>query len=166
METERLILRTWESDDAADALAIWGDVEVMRYVGQPLGHLDAARRTLERAAAAQELHGVSLWAVLEKVSGEIVGACGFHFEAEGPEFELAYHFKPGHWGRGFATEAAGACVLYASETLRATKIIASVKTGNAASLRVLEKLGFKQDRLDGAGHADEERFSIRLRSAI
>jgi len=57
-------------------------------------------------------------------------------------------------------------VLYASETLRATKIIASVTTGNAASLRVLEKLGFKQDRLDGAAHVDEERFSIRLRSAI
>jgi ribosomal-protein-alanine N-acetyltransferase len=103
---------------------------------------------------------------VEKVSGEIVGACGFHFEAEGPEFELAYHFKPGHWGRGFATEAAQACVLYASETLHATKVIASVKTGNAESLRVLEKVGFKQDRLEGAAHADQEFFSIRLNSAI
>jgi len=165
LETERLLLRTWQSDDAADAFAIWGDRDVMRYVGQPLGDLRAAQRTLERAAAAQDLHGASLWAVVEKVSGEIVGACGFHFEAEGPEFELAYHFKPGHWGRGFATEAAQACVLYASETLHATKVIAGVKTGNVASLRVLEKVGFKQDRLDAA-HADEEFFSIRLSSAI
>ena len=166
LETERLLLRTWQSDDAADALAIWGDREVMRYVGQPLEHLDAAQRTLERAVAAQNLHGVSLWAVMEKASGEIVGACGFHFEGEGPEFELAYHFKPDHWRRGFATEAAQACVHYAFETLGATKIIAGVKTGNAASFRVLEKLGFKQDRLDGPPNVDEQLFSLRLNSEI
>jgi RimJ/RimL family protein N-acetyltransferase len=96
----------------------------------------------------------------------LVGACGFHFEAEGPEFELAYHFKPGHWRRGFATEAAQACVLYAFETLGATKIIAGVKTRNAASLRVLEKLGFKLDRLDGPPNVDEHLFSIRRSSEI
>lgn len=160
METERLLLRTWESGDVSSAFAIWGDAEVMRYVDEPFGDLDSARRALARATEAQERHGVSLWAVVEKASGEIVGACGFHFEAEGPELELAYHFKRRYWGQGLATEAAHACVLYAAEILRATKIIAGVKTGNTASLRVLEKVGFKPYRLDPASDADEEWFSI------
>jgi [ribosomal protein S5]-alanine N-acetyltransferase len=162
-ETERLVLRTWESDDALDAFAIWGDPEVMRYVGAPLADLDSARRTLDRAADAQQRHGVSLWAVVEKASGEVIGACGFHFLADGPELELAYHFKQPFWGRSFATEAASACVFYATETLGATKISAGVGAGNAASRRVLEKVGFHYERLDHSEGVDEEWFSIPSR---
>jgi RimJ/RimL family protein N-acetyltransferase len=165
LETNQLILRTWESDDAEDALAIWGDLEVMRYVGKPLADLDGARRTLDSAAAAQERHGVSLWAVVEKASGKIVGACGFHYDDDGPVLELAYHFKPEHWGRGFATEASRACVRYAAETLHATKIVAGVKTGNPASLRVLEKLGFACEQSPTAReNGDEQWFSLRLKA--
>jgi ribosomal-protein-alanine N-acetyltransferase len=135
-----VLLRTWESDDASDAFAIWGDAEVMRFVDEPLADLVAARRTLQRAAAAQESHGVSLWAVVEKASGEVIGACGFHFVADGPELELAYHFKRTHWGRGFATEAARVCVGHAAKALAATRITAGVEIGNVASRRVLDLL--------------------------
>jgi [ribosomal protein S5]-alanine N-acetyltransferase len=160
VETERLALRSWEPGDAPDAFAIWGDAEVMRYVGAPLADHDAARRVLERAAEAQERHGVCLWAAVERASGEVVGACGFHFLAEGPELELAYHFKRAHWGRGFATEAARACVRYARETLRATRIVAGVEAGNAASRGVLEKAGFRFERSERTDGVDEEWFSI------
>jgi ribosomal-protein-alanine N-acetyltransferase len=159
-ETERLVLRTWQSDDAIDAFAIWGDPKVMRYVGEPFTDLAMARRAIDRAAEAQHRHGVSLWAVVEKASNEIVGACGFHFVAEGPELELAYHFKPSHWGRRFATEATHACVIYAFETLRAMRIIARVQAENVASRRVLEKVGFQREHLDRAGDVDEEWFAL------
>jgi [ribosomal protein S5]-alanine N-acetyltransferase len=158
-ETERLLLRIWEADDVSAAFAIWGDLEVMRYVGEPLADLDAAGRTIDRAAEAQRRHGVCLWAVVEKDSGEVVGACGFHFAGDGPELELAYHFKPPHWGRGFATEAARGCVLYAAETLGATRIIAAVRPDNRASRRVLEKAGFRYERSE----VDEEWFSMNLK---
>ena len=161
-ETERLLLRTWELQDAPAALAIWGDPEVMQYVGPPIPDLDAAHRTLAHAAQAQERHGVSLWAVVEKASGEVVGACGFHFKAYGPEFELAYHFNRSHWGRNFATEAVRACLLHAVETLKATRIIASVSTENPASRRILQKVGFSYERLERFGDVDEELFSISL----
>jgi len=164
LETERLLLRTWEPDDASAAFAIWGDSEVMRYVGEPLADLDAARRTLYRAVEAQQRHGVCLWAVVEKASEEVVGACGFHLAGQGPELELAYHFKPLHWGRGFATEATRACVLYAREKLGATRIIAGVMPENSASRRVLEKVGFRYGRLDRTGEIDEEWFSLTTKS--
>jgi ribosomal-protein-alanine N-acetyltransferase len=138
-----------------------GDPEVMRYVGEPFADSEAARRTLARASEAQERYGVSLWAVVEKTSGEIVGACGFHVVFEGSELELAYHFKRSHWGRGFATEAARACVLYAAEVFGTLRLIAAVQVGNTLSRRVLEKIGFRYQRTERAGGVDEEWFSNR-----
>jgi ribosomal-protein-alanine N-acetyltransferase len=158
-KTERLLLRTWEAEDFPDAFDIWGDPGVMRYIGAPLADLDAARRTLARASAAQERYGVSLWAVVEKASGEIVGACGFHVGTEGPELELAYHFKRSQWGRGFATEAARACVLHAAAVFGTVGIMAGVQVGNIASRRVLEKVGFRYKRTESAEGVDEEWFS-------
>ena len=160
IESERLILRTWESNDASAAFAIWGDPEVMRYVGDPFADLKTARRALEGAADAQQRHGVCLWAVIEKATDEVVGACGFHFVAEGPELELAFHFRRAHWGRNLATEAVRSCLHYATETLGAKRIIAGVEIGNAASRRVLEKTGFRFERLDRIGDVEEEWFSI------
>jgi [ribosomal protein S5]-alanine N-acetyltransferase len=142
-ETDRLWLRTWEPDDSLDAVELWGDTEVMRY-----------------ASEAQSRDGVSLWAVVEKASGQIVGACGLHLVSEWPVLELAYHFKPRHWRRGFATEAARACVKYAVNTLRAVKITAAVQIGNTASRRVLEKAGFHYDPRECCGIGGEQWFSL------
>lgn len=142
LETPRLVLRTWAADDAADALEIWGDPEVMRLVGKPFAGIDAARNALRRAMTAQEEHGVSVWPVVEKSGREIVGCCGFHLYEGGPALELVYHFKSAHWGRGYATEAARACLRYAFEQLKAPRVVATVLPDNEASRRVLEKIGF------------------------
>jgi [ribosomal protein S5]-alanine N-acetyltransferase len=159
-ETERLRLRTWEPTDFLDAFDLWGNPEVMRYVGDPIPDHETARRTLERASQAQLDHGVSLWAVVEKASGEIVGACGFHLVSDWPVLELAYHIKPAHWRRGFATEAGRACVQYGVNILGAVKITAAVDAGNTASRRVLEKLGFHYDPRECCGVGGEEWFSL------
>ena len=141
LETDRLVLRTWTPEHAAQAFRIWGDAEVMRFVGAPFPDVGAARRALERAMAVQEEHGVCLWAVVEKASGRIVGCSGFHLYEGGPALELAFHFVPECWGRGYATEAARACLRHAFERLGAPKVIATVHPGNVASRRVLEKAG-------------------------
>jgi [ribosomal protein S5]-alanine N-acetyltransferase len=144
LETPRLVLRTWTAeDDAADALEIWGDAEVMRFVGEPFADIEAARRALRRAVAAQEEHGVCIWPVVEKSGGKVVGCCGFHLHEGGPELELVYHFKRAEWGRGYATEAARACLRYGFERLKAPRVVATVLPENEASCRVLEKLGFR-----------------------
>ena len=142
LETDRLVLRTWTLDDASDALRIWGDAEVMRFVGAPFPDVGVARRALERAIAVQEEHGVCLWAVVEKAGRRIVGCSGFHLYEGGPALELAFHFVPEYWGRGYATEAARACLRHAFERLHAPKVVATVHPENVASRRVLEKVGF------------------------
>jgi RimJ/RimL family protein N-acetyltransferase len=141
LETNRLQMRTWTLEDAESTFEIWGDSEVMKFVGKPFASVDVAQRALQNAIAAQEKYGVCLWAVVEKSSQTVIGCCGFHPYENG--LELAYHLVPRVWGNGYATEAALACLNYGFERLNAAKIVAFTHPENVGSYRVLEKLEMK-----------------------
>lgn len=160
LETDRLILREWVTEDADAAFGIWGNAEVMRFVGQPFENVAAAHRALANAAAVQKECGFCLWAVTERSSGRIVGCCGFHAYEGSAVLELAYHFVPSSWGVGYATEAAAACVKYGFEELNATKIVAFTQAQNVASYRVLEKLGMKYQGLVRYQGAEEKMYEL------
>ena len=145
LETERLILRSWRpEDDVAGAHRIWGDPAVMRHIddGAPHGSEAQTRRALAGAIRAEETHGISLWPMIRKADGDLVGCCGFHHVGPGPQLELAYHLARPFWGQGYATEAARACLTYARDILKATRVTAAVHPANPGSRRVLEKIGF------------------------
>ena len=61
------------------------------------------------------------------------------------EVEVGWHLHPDSWGHGYATEAAGALLRWAFETMDLNRVQAEVDTRNAASARVLEKLGFVRE---------------------
>jgi [ribosomal protein S5]-alanine N-acetyltransferase len=162
METTRLLLRTWTLDDTADALAFWGDMEVMRFIdsGRTLGDLDAVSQSLSRAIAAQQTHGFCVWPVIEKASGRLMGCCGFHAVEDGGELELAFHFARDYWDKGYATEAATACVEYAFGKHGVNRIVASTHPENVASVRVLEKVGFEPAGTKRYGDVDEQLYEL------
>ena len=160
LETERLILRTWLLNDLKDYFEIYGAPEVWRFI-DPKGVFeseDAARRSLRRGIAYQEEHGICHWAVVEKNRGKVIGACGFNLHEGGPELELVYHFAPAYWGRGYATEAARACLRYAFEELNAPQIVASTSSKNFASQRVLEKIGLVYQGSKRINDSDEKFY--------
>jgi RimJ/RimL family protein N-acetyltransferase len=159
-ETNRLILRTWTLEDADDAFKIWGDGEVMRFVDKPFESVEVARRALGNAIAAQQKYGFCLWAAVEKSSKKVVGCCGFHPYECGAALELAYHFMPSSWGRGYATEAAAACVEYGFEQLNTAKIVAFTHPDNADSSRVLEKIGMIYKGLVPSENAEEKLYEL------
>ncbi len=164
LETERLILRTWLLNDLKDFFEIYGDREVWRYV-DPEGVFkseNVARRALQRGTAYQQDHGFSHWAVVEKSRGRAIGACGFNLFGDGPQLELVYHFARAYWGRGFATEAAGACLRYAFEKLHAPTVVASTDPQNLASQRVLEKIGFVREGNRRINNSDETFYVAAL----
>lgn len=151
LETERLALRTWSLDDAEEGYRIWSDAEVMRYIGtgQPNADVEQTRGWLNRMITHQEKHGFCFWAVLEKESGQLLGSCGMAYQLDGGlPIEFGYTLARSHWGRGLATEAAGACLRYIFENLPVPEIAASVDSRNVASQRVLEKIGFVYQRTE------------------
>ncbi|HEX8142633.1 MAG TPA: GNAT family N-acetyltransferase [Pyrinomonadaceae bacterium] len=160
LETGRLILRTWLLNDLKDFFEIYGDPEVWRYVDASgvYKNEDAARRSLRAGIAYEQEHGFCHWAVVEKSRGRVVGACGFNLYEGGPQLELVYHFARLYWGRGFATEAAGACMRYAFDKLGAPAVVASIDAKNQASRRVLEKIGFVHQGSKRINNSDEDFY--------
>jgi [ribosomal protein S5]-alanine N-acetyltransferase len=154
LETGRLILREWTLDDAAALFEICRNAEVMRYIGtgKPYKTPDEAEKFLDWAVAYQKENGFCRWAATEKSSGKIIGSCGYAYPHDTPEVELGYLFARDVWGKGFATEAAGACLDYGFEKLAFREIIAITDLENVASQKVLEKIGFTRrgiEKIDG-----------------
>jgi len=147
LETPRLILRTWTLEDVPAAGLFYGDPEVMRFLGgKALATPEEVREKVAKRIAHQQKHGFSLWAVIEKATGRLIGACGLTHLEDGPEVEVGYHFARDVWGQGFATEAASACMRLGFERLGLARIVGVVDPANLTSKRVLEKIGLVFER--------------------
>ncbi len=143
IETERLLLRTFKVEYIDEVMKFWGNDEVMKYC---YGGIN--REYIEKAIifyeACQDKKGFSTYIVTIKETGEIIGACGYNPTENDSEIELIYHYKKEAWGNGYATEAAKAYIKYAKENCKSIKrIIASVDPRHEASMKILEKVGFK-----------------------
>jgi [ribosomal protein S5]-alanine N-acetyltransferase len=143
IETERLILRPFEPErDADQMLEVYGDPAVMRFIPEDVYcGLDAVRATLERYAREQESRGFSFWAVVERDGGDVIGDAGFGVFAQTGDIELGYTLRRDRWGRGYAPEAARACLEAGLAHLDVARIVAVVDAENLRSARVAERIG-------------------------
>lgn len=149
LHTERLELRHLEPRDLEALFALYRDPEIRRYF--PDG-----TRTLAQTKAELEWHEhghprnpeLGLWATVDRTSGEFIGRCGLlpWTIDRVPEVELAFLIAKDRWGQGLATEAARGIVRYADKRLGLQRLICLVMHGNAASVRVTEKIGMKFER--------------------
>jgi ribosomal-protein-alanine N-acetyltransferase len=147
LETDRLRLRTWSLDDVPAVFEIYRDPEVTHFLQTKVHTPDDARIRIERNIERMERKGLCLWAVVVKESGQLIGACGLkHLEDIG-DIEVGYHLARWAWNKGYATEAARACLAYGFEQVKLPMIVAVVNPLNFASQRVLEKCGMKYERM-------------------
>src|SRR5262249_39935305 len=147
LETARLSLREIKEDDLDDLLEIWADPEAMRFFPSTLDH-QAMREWIERNQIRYEKYGHGFWAVILRTEQKFVGDCGLVIqEVDGvEELEVGYHFNRKYWGRGFATEAARACMDYAFNQLGRRRIISMIRPENTPSRRVAERNGLRIEK--------------------
>jgi RimJ/RimL family protein N-acetyltransferase len=150
VETERLRLRGHRADDLQACMAIWSDPEVVRYImPKPLGLEDVWARLL-RYVGHWALLGYGFWAVEEKATGEMIGDLGMaEFKRDVvPQFdrlpELGWVLARKAQGKGYATEAVSAALRWGETVLGASRMVCLIDPGNAASIRVAEKCGFRE----------------------
>lgn len=140
LETSRLILRELIPDDAKNFYLLNLDPEVIKYTGDPpFESIESARSFLENYNQ-YELNGYGRWACLLKENMEWVGWCGLKFEQESGETDIGYRFFRKHWGKGYGTESAKACLNYGFEKLGLNKIVGRAMKKNIGSIRIFEKL--------------------------
>jgi ribosomal-protein-alanine N-acetyltransferase len=103
------------------------------------------RRSVRQVKLYAE-RGFCRWKLLEAGGGELIGFCGLGFWRDGLEPEIGWWLARRHWGRGLATEAARCALRDALERVGLERIISVAEAGNAASRRIMEKLGLKFER--------------------
>jgi RimJ/RimL family protein N-acetyltransferase len=145
LETERLVLRGWRADDLDAYGAMTADPDVMRYLGGPLDQVQSWRQ-MALFAGHWTLRGYGLWAVERKADGAFLGRVGLWNPEGWPGLELGWTLARDAWGQGYAFEAAGAAMAWAWTELGAPELISLIDPGNAASLRVAERLGMRRSR--------------------
>jgi RimJ/RimL family protein N-acetyltransferase len=140
----RLLLRRFTPADAGAMYRIYRDAEVMRFMGPPPASVaDEAANLRAHVAKYYDRLGFGLWAVVRKDTGELIGRCGLLRSEIGGrmETEISYLLGRGHWGQGFAAEAAGAVLAYGFHLLAMPRIVAVIDPANHASRRVAERIG-------------------------
>jgi RimJ/RimL family protein N-acetyltransferase len=146
IETERLVLRRFRPDDALIFVAYRSEPSVARYQSWDERYtLADAERFIGSLAGAHpgEPGAWFQFAVADRVDDDLLGDCALQVDAHDPSrAELGYTVAPAHQGRGLATEAVGALIAYAFDTLGVERIHATADERNAPSIRLMERLGF------------------------
>lgn len=143
LETQRLALRAYSPDDAANLSRLAGDFDVAKMtstVPHPYPRL-SAEGYIMLTEASRPL-GKDMPFAIELPGEGLIGAAGFH--ARGADkWEFGYWIGKPFWGKGFATEAARALLAWWDESMKVSCLSAARFIDNPASGRVLEKVGFK-----------------------
>ncbi len=147
LQTPRLILRPFVPADAPEAHAWFADPEVMRFTPTgPDRDLDQTVRRLARFIDHQGAHGFSRWILLNRATGQPLGDAGLMHLPEYGWIDFGYRLAHHAWGRGLATEAASAWRRLAFDEFHLDSLTAFAHPGNSASLRILARLGFLEQR--------------------
>ena len=149
LETNRLILRQLSTEDAAFILELVNEPSFIQNIG------DRGVRTLEDerdyilrvAISSYEKNGFGLYLVELKDSGQSIGMCGLIKRDGLEDVDIGYAFLPRFWLKGYAVEAAAAVKAYARDVLGLKRLVAITDPANQGSIRVLEKIGLKYEKM-------------------
>ena len=149
LETERLLLRPFTPDDFGALYAYRSRSDVARYLYWEPETEDQVRVALEtkvRRVTIDAQGDFLALAVVLKATGEMIGDLVLQLiSQEHREGEIGYTIHPDHHGRGYATEASRVILALAFEDLELHRVVGRAEARNAASARVLEKLGMRRE---------------------
>lgn len=151
IETDRLLLRPFEPADTEAYAAIRARPEIARFLlggeaAASRAHEVAERVVTSFAGSWDGSPGYGPWAAIEKASGRLVGHVGLRLLPElGQETEILYMIDSPAWGRGYATEGAVAARDFGFGRLGLPRLIALALPDNAASIRVMQKIGMRRE---------------------
>lgn len=149
IDAPRVQLRWLTGEDVDAVFAVFSDPGMMRYWSTP-AMSDRAEAEAYVARIHEGFGNKSLfqWGVERKVDGQVLGTCTlFHIDSANARAELGYGLGSAYWSKGYMKEALTALVQFAFGTLRLRRLEADVDPRNEKSLRILGRLGFRNEGL-------------------
>jgi RimJ/RimL family protein N-acetyltransferase len=151
LETERLVLRRFTEDDADNLFELDSDPDVMRFLS---GGIPTPRAVIKTDILPRFLRydehapGFGFWAAIDKATGDFIGWFSFRLsgQADPREVTLGFRLRKVAWGKGYATEGAGALIRKGFTELGVQRVVATTYQDNLASRRVMEKAGMTLTR--------------------
>jgi RimJ/RimL family protein N-acetyltransferase len=143
LQTARLTLREYRMGDFDAYAANLADPDATTFIEKV--DRRSAWRNFSGQTGAWLLQGAGWWAIEIRDTGELVGNVGAFFREGWPEIELGWVTLRRFWGQGFASEAAGEAARYSLDVRRERRVTALIEAGNAASLRVAQRLGMRHE---------------------
>lgn len=141
--TRRLELRLIRPADVSFILEGLSDRRVTQYYAVHYDTLEAVQEQMQFYEDLIKNNTGAWWAFSIKGEDNLIGACGLSaLEAENRKAEIGFWLLPAYWGKGYVPEAARAIIQYAFHEMHLNRVEAIVEGGNAASEKVLQKLGF------------------------
>jgi ribosomal-protein-alanine N-acetyltransferase len=161
LKTSRCTLRPIGSADLDRLHEIWTSPGVRRFLwDDEIIPLSQARLALEQSERLFRDRAHGLWGIWLPDQPALIGFAGLWPFRDPPDIELVYGLAESHWGRGYATEAARAILEYCFDVLDMPAVRASTDAGNAASTRVLDRLGFHFERRATIGGLDTVFYEL------
>jgi len=148
LETPRLYLREYTAEDWPAVLAYQSDPRYLRYYEwekrSPRDVRAFLKKLIEWQTARPRIK--FQFAVMLRAEDRLIGSCGIRRQTlDAVEADIGYEIAPDLWGQGLATEAARALLAFGFDDLNVHRIWARCVAGNAASARVMEKVGMQYE---------------------
>ncbi|MFT4814622.1 MAG: RimJ/RimL family protein N-acetyltransferase [Pseudohongiellaceae bacterium] len=145
LETTRVVLRQWRSEDYAEFASMNADPDVMRYFPSLLSRKesDALTKKFDNLIAQK---GWGFWVAQRKSDNAFIGLVGLNQADDLPVascVEVGWRLAKAYWGKGYATEAANAALYFAFSILEQDWVAAFTTVENSRSRKVMSKLGMK-----------------------
>ena len=149
LETDRLVLREFSTEDANFILEILNEPSFIRNIGdRGVRDIDGANAyILNGPVSSYAKNGFGLYLVQLKETGESIGMCGLIKRPTLEDVDIGYAFLPKYWSKGYAVEAARAVKEQAKNMIGLNRLVAIVDPTNEGSIRVLEKIGLSYEKM-------------------
>ena len=146
LETPRVRLREFTSDDLQPLADMVGDPAQMRFYPRPRTKAEA-ESWIDRNMTLYKEPGFGFWCMESIDNEDFLGYCGIRpVDLDGvEEVEIGWHTRKEFWGQGLATEAAAACRDLAFARFDLDRLVGTIDPTHTASIRVAEKIGMERE---------------------
>ena len=164
LESERLLIRPFKIGDEQAMFELNSNPLVQKYTGDTIVTTKKQAEEILHNIVLKDyqIYGYGRFAVIYKSDQKLIGFTGIKYLPEvNGESDLGYRFLPEYWGKGIATESSKMALAYGFKSLQLEKILGFTELKNKASTRVLEKVGFKINKIDFyPGEENNLRLSV------